>query len=105
MISEKVKVLADGVIFVFVEDIVSKTFENKTDWGFVVQDRNNDPKHPRWGKVLTVGPDVKYVSVGNYILIESLQWTSALHYEDQKFWKTNETRVMLVSEEAPKQIT
>ena len=103
MISSDVSVLEDGIISNFVENIINKAFENKTEWGFVVNDRTNDPKQPRWGKILVVGPKVQHVKVGDYVLIENLQWTSALHYKEEKFWKTNESRVMLVSEELPQE--
>lgn len=100
-----IKVLADGIIFKFVEDISNKAFQNKTDWGFIVKDRENDVKHPRWGQALVVGPTTKHVKVGDYILIENLQWTNGLTYMEEKFWKTNESKVIMVSEEAPKSFT
>ncbi len=103
MISKDISVLKDGIIFKFLEEITNKAFENKTDWGFMVNDRTNDPKQPRWGEILVVGPTVEHVKVGDYVLIENLQWTSALHYKGDKFWKTNESRVMLVSETRPKE--
>ena len=101
MIAPEVQVIEDGIIFKFVEDIANKAFEKKTEWGFVVKDKTNDVKQPRWGQALVVGPKVKHVKVGDYVLIENLQWTNGLDYKNDKFWKTNESKVMLVSEEQP----
>lgn len=101
MISPDVAVLEDGIIFKFIEKISGKRFENATDWGFTVQDKDNDMKHPRWGRVMKIGPKVKYCVEGEYILIENLQWTSGLEYKGDKFWKTNESRVIMTSEKEP----
>lgn len=101
MISDKVNVLEDGIIFKFVEDISGGSFDNKTNWGFELKDKIDDMKRPRWAIALKTGPKVKYVKENDYILIENLQWTMALHYESDKFWKTNESRVLLVTEEKP----
>lgn len=101
MIASEVKVLEDGIIFKFLEDTSSGAFQNATNWGFIVKDRDNDVQYPRWGQALTVGRKVKYVVPGDYILIENLQWTNALHYEEDKFWKTNESKVLLVSKDKP----
>lgn len=101
MIAPEIKAIEDGIIFKFIEDIASKTFENKTDWGFIIKDKMNDVKRPRWGQALVVGPKVKHVAVGDYILIENLQWTNRLDYKDDKFWKTNESKVIMVSKRHP----
>lgn len=96
-----VRPIESGILFQFVEDTQNGSFENATDWGFVIKNRVDDPKSPRWGKVLKVGPDVEYVVEGDYILIEKLMWTSNMTYENVKFWKTNEEHVLIVSKEKP----
>lgn len=101
MIDKAITVIENGIIFKFVEDITNKAFDNKTSWGFEIRDRTNDMKRPRWGVVERIGPKVTQVAEGDYILIENLQWTNALEYKNDKFWKTNETKVIMVSKEAP----
>lgn len=98
-----IKAIEDGIIFQFVEDTMGGGFENATNWGFVIQNKTEDVKQPRWGKVLEVGPKVKHVSVGQYIFIEKLMWTTALTIEnyDTKFWKTNESHVLCTSDSFP----
>lgn len=101
MIASEVNVLEDGIIFKFVEDIEKKGFKEKTDWGFQMTEMTANFERPRWAKALRIGPTVKYVKEDDYILIENLQWTNALVYGDDKFWKTNESKVLMVSEQAP----
>lgn len=102
---KEIKVIDDGIIFKFIEDASNKGFDNQTSWGFVVKDKINDVKHPRWAEALVVGPAVKHVAVGDYILVENLQWTNMLEYKDDKFWKTNETRIIMVSQVKPTNFT
>lgn len=98
-----VKPIEDGIIFKFLESITNKAFDNNTSWGFVITERLADPHSPRWVEVLAVGPKTHEVKVGDYVLVENLQWTAALDYAGEKFWKTNESRVIMVSEEMPKE--
>lgn len=93
--------LEDGILFTFYEEVVKGQFDNTTSWGFVVKDKIDDVKRPRWAKVRVIGPKVKHVKVGDYVLIESLRWTNGLEYNDSKFWKTNESELIMVSEEPP----
>lgn len=99
----KAKAIEDGILFTFVEETSGGAFENATDWGFVVQSKVEDPTKPRWAKVIDVGPKVKLISKGQYILVENLMWTTSLslNENDEKFWKTNEKHVMCVSDEYP----
>jgi hypothetical protein len=101
MIAPEVKVLDDGILFKFIEDISNKSFDNKTEWGFVIKNKSEDLKTPRWAQALVIGPKVKYVEINDWILIENLQWTQALQYKDETFWKTSEQKVMIVSKERP----
>ena len=103
MIPEEINVLEDGIIFKFLENISGQSFDNKTNWGFEIKDKTDDFKRPRWAKALRLGPKVVHVKENDYILIENLQWTAGLEYYGDKFWKTNESRVIMVSEEPPKE--
>jgi hypothetical protein len=93
--------IEDGILFKFVEDTLGGGFQNATNWGFVIQNKTDDPKASRWAKVTNVGPKVKYVQVGQYILIEKLMWTAGLRFLGDLFWKTNEKYVMCVSDVPP----
>jgi hypothetical protein len=97
----KYSVVKDSILFKFVEDTGKGFFKNKTSWGFEVVKKQDDTKYARWGEVLAVGKKVKNVQVGQYILIEPLMWTLGVEHNGQKFWATNEEKVMLVSKEIP----
>lgn len=53
----------------------------------------------RWGKVVSVGPDVAGVAPGEFILIKALRWTFASEFEGQKVWKTNDDEVIVVTDD------
>lgn len=101
MIATEINVLEDGIIFKFLEEISGQSFDNKTSWGFEIKDKTDDFKRPRWAQALKLGPTVKHVKENDFILIENLQWTSGLEYYGDKFWKTNESRVIMISEDKP----
>jgi hypothetical protein len=95
------------IVFKFVEDVESKGFTPTSKGGIVlVEHDHNMIKENRWGKVLAVGEDVDAeISVGEYIYIEALGWTTGVTLEDvvgaEKFWFTDEEKVICVSSEVP----
>ena len=95
------------IMFKFVEDVESKGFTPVSKGGIVlVEHDHNMIKENRWGKVLAVGEDVDgEISVGEYIYIEALGWTTHMSLEDtvkaEKFWFTDEEKVICVSSDIP----
>lgn len=69
--------------------------------------RNDDTKsagiRPRWGKVYAVGPNVKDISVGQYICISHGRWTRGVKIEDENgeltIRKVDPKDILLVSDE------
>lgn len=95
------KAASNSIIFKFVQDTDNHSFENKTDWGLVLKAPTQDAGQPRWGKVVTVGPNVESVSTDDYVLVEPLMWTNFFEIEGSKYWRTNEEKVMLISKTEP----
>ena len=96
--------LFDGILFVFTDELKKGHFQEKTDWDFqLIGNHDNSAKSGRWGKVLSVGPDVPSEEVvnGSYIFIEPLMWTKGIKHDGIEIWKTDITKVMAVSEEFP----
>ncbi len=94
--------IKNHILFEFSDQVVNKAFANKTTWGFTVLDRNEDVKMSRWGKVLAKGPDTNpEINVDDYILIEPLAWTTKVTINKKNYWMTNDSKVMLVSDELP----
>jgi threonine dehydrogenase-like Zn-dependent dehydrogenase len=56
-------------------------------------------KDNRWGRVEAVGPDVHGIQVGEFVLIEALQWLRSEEYEGQKIWKTDDSKVLMVTDD------
>lgn len=87
-------------------------FEEQTDWGFNVlahKDPNKEGhaafdrtlKQGRWGKVLLIGPKCETVKVGDYVCLEPMMWTNGFDHDGISIHKSDETKVMLISEEKP----
>lgn len=65
--------------------------------------RKQDGIRPRWAKVYAVGPDVKDLKAGQWILIEHGRWSRGLEVtEDLTVWKAEYPKsVLLVSDQEP----
>lgn len=97
----KLEALTDSVIFTFVQTTRDGFFRGETEWGFKMASDDIDSQKPRWGKVEYVGPDVKHVAEGDYILIEPLKWTFSVEFESQKYWRTLEPHIMGTTDTEP----
>ena len=96
--------LFNGILFIFADDFKNGLFQEKTDWGFEIKGgHQNSSKEGRWGKVVALGPDISEEDIkkGDFIFVEPLMWTRGIKHDDMDIWKTDSTKVMLVSEEIP----
>lgn len=92
--------LANGVYFIFEDEVTSTKFVNKSASGILIAEGQGDQVNiPRWGTVISVGPDVTEVQAGDYILIEKGMWTTSFETEGLKLWKTDDTKILCVSDE------
>ena|ERR1017187_4362137 len=96
----QIKAVRKNIIFQFVEDVTQTRFINKADSGFIINSGDgNQTSIARWGKVTHVGPDVSEVKPGDFILIDAGKWTPGFYVNDQRYWKTDEDKVVGVSDE------
>lgn len=95
----KLAPLNDSIIFEFIDDIRDGMFATKTQSGIILtnKDVTDSGQSPRWGLVDGVGPDVKDIKEGDYILIAPLRWTPSFVFETRRFAKTIEDEVLLVT--------
>lgn len=100
-LTDKIRCPKQRIIFQFIGDTQSGNFVPKTEWGFEIKRATEDHKEPRWGEVKVVGKDVKHVVTGDYVLIEPLMWTLNFQYEGEKYWATDEVKVLAVSKTRP----
>lgn len=100
----KLRPIGKNIIFKFLEDVSEGGFVPQSGGVIHIVKQNLDHnREPKWGQVLLIGPDVDTadINVGDYILIESLQWTPGFEVENIKCWKTDATKIMIVSTEVP----
>lgn len=87
-----------GIFFIFADETSSTHFKNKTESGLTIIGGPQSDL-PRWGGVIQVGSKVEGIEVGDCILIEKGGWTQAFTNENIRMWKTDEDKVLAVSDE------
>ena len=98
--SSNIEAFRNYVIFTFVENIYDGRFVNQTSGQIVLTSGDlAQTTYPRWGKTTNVGPDVVGISVGDYVLIEPGKWTAHFHVDGKQYWKTDDEKVIVVSDE------
>jgi co-chaperonin GroES (HSP10) len=99
--SVQLEAISNHVLFEFVDRVGGREIFDKTKSGIIISGSTADlQRKDRWGLVISVGPEAKaYVSEGEYVLIETLQWTNGVEVGGKTYWKTDITKVMAVSDE------
>ena len=96
----KIKSIESNIIFQFVEDVTSTRFKNSSASGFIItSDDGNQTSQPRWAKTIDVGPNVTEIKPGDFILIEAGKWTPGFELNGERFWKTDDQRVIATSDQ------
>lgn len=97
----KVKALGDSILFTFVDESRGGMFTPKLSDIIQVTVATIDKQDsPRWGIVVSVGPEVgEEIQEGKFILIDSLKWTTSVTMPDKsKIWKTTYPNVSAISD-------
>ena len=91
--------LRNNIIFRFLEKTEGSkgAFNERTSSGIIIPLTQSTQKAHRWAEVLAVGPLVDGVVPGDYILIEALMWMEGVKYDDGKVWKTDDSKVLAVT--------
>jgi len=94
-----IKAIENNVIFQFVEDVTQTRFVNSAASGFIISSTdNNQTLDPRWGKAISVGPDVTEIKNNDFILIEQGKWTTSFRIGNDRYWKTDDSKIIGVSD-------
>jgi co-chaperonin GroES (HSP10) len=87
-------------------------FEERISNGGIViinDDMKSSGIRPRWGKVYAIGPDVKGLEVGQYIMISHGRWTRGITIEDENgevtIRKVDPKDILMVSDEPVNDLT
>jgi co-chaperonin GroES (HSP10) len=100
------KAIGNKIIFQFCQETYGGQFHSTTRHGIVIME-NADKQlaSARWAKVVKTGPRVTDdIKVGDYVLIESLQWTTHQVWNKEKFWMTTDEKILAVSDVKPDSI-
>lgn len=95
------KAINRDFLFQFTDDTAEGRFFQKAKSGIILtnQDMESQAKFARWGKVVSVGDNVTVVNVGDLVLIDYGKWTTAMRWEDVKYWRSNEEFVCAIGED------
>ena len=98
---QKLRPLNNVILFQFLDESggAQGKFQERTSGLIVVPKLDSNQKAPRWGKVVALGPQVHGVNIGDFVLIEGLQWTRHEVFEGEKVWMTNDTKVLMVTDD------
>lgn len=98
-----IKAIHNHIIFKFEQDTIkvnegnmnSTAFKEETDWGFEFSKFDESAERPRWGVIVATGPKTDPVlQVGMRILIDHLQWTNGIQFEQSTIWRTDDNHVL-----------
>lgn len=93
--------LGNNVMFKFIDQTFGAkgAFVEKHASGLIIPVTRSTQKVARWGQVVALGPKAQEagLKVGDYILIEALMWMEGVKFEDEKIWKTDDSKVLAVT--------
>jgi co-chaperonin GroES (HSP10) len=98
-IADKIKPLRNNVRFQFLDathGTKGAFTPRRTASGIVLLATESEQRRNRWGKVVAAGPDAS-VEVGEFILIEALMWMEGVSIDDEKIWKTDDTKIIVAT--------
>jgi hypothetical protein len=94
----KLRLLHNHIMFQFEDEVIGSgqnmKFKETTEWDFTVSREEEAVKQSRWATITHVGPNVTSVKVGDVALIEALKWTTGVVYENERYWRTDEEKVL-----------
>ncbi len=101
------KPIKNNILFQFEDKTVRKNdmgrnrsqFAEVTGWGFETSSYDESTKKPRWGLVRFTGDGVdENIKIGTRVLVEALQWTEGIKHEGEIYWRTNDTKILMIDE-------
>lgn len=95
------KPLGKFFLFAFTNETVGGKFVEKNSGRIILtnQDIASQGQFARWGQVIAIGSEVSEFGVGDYVLIEPLQWTTEVKFDNNSYWKSDESKVIAIGED------
>lgn len=90
------KPIRNKFYFTFEDGATRLGFQDRTASGVLLPVSQENSKNSRWGTVIAVGKEVTEFNIGDTVLIESMMWTPVIQYGDDRFWMSDEDKVVAV---------
>lgn len=92
-----------SVIFEFLDETTGNfgMFQDKSRAGIILTADHRIQKKGRWGKVYKVGDEVTGIEPGDFVFLQPLMWTTFFNFNGKKYWKSDISKVMIVSKTQP----
>ena len=80
--------------------------EQRTEGGIIIlsDDGKSTGIHPRWGKVLAIGPEQKDVDIGQYVLVSHGRWSRGFKLNGETVRTVDPNDVLGIQDEEPQSI-
>ena len=95
------KPLRDGIL------VNSMEFgEQRTEGGIIIlsDDGKSTGIHPRWAKVIAIGPDQKDVAIGQYVLVAHGRWSRGFKLNGETVRTVDPKDVYVIQDDEPQSI-
>ncbi|MBT9138551.1 MAG: hypothetical protein DDT31_01117 [Syntrophomonadaceae bacterium] len=92
--------LRNNIIFKFLDSTSGSkgAFTEAPVSRIIIPRTNNTQKVSRWAQVVAAGPNSEVVP-GDFILIEALMWMEGVKLDNDKVWKTDDSKVLAVTKD------
>jgi len=80
--------------------------EQRTESGIIIlsDDGKSGGIHPRWGKVIAIGPEQQDVSVGQYVLVAHGRWSRGFELNGETVRTVDPNDVLGIQDQEPQSI-
>jgi co-chaperonin GroES (HSP10) len=80
--------------------------EQRTEGGIIIlsDDGKSGGIHPRWGKVIAIGPEQQDVSVGQYVLVAHGRWSRGFKLNGETVRTVDPNDVLGIQDQEPASI-
>lgn len=95
------KPLGKAFLFEFLAETLGGKFIERSKGQLILlnQDLEYQARLARWVRVVAVGDLVEDLNIGDIVLVEALQWTTEVKFENNKYWKSDISKVIAVADD------
>lgn len=94
--------LGNNFLFSFLSETRRGLFAQKSSGRIIIPNAaptvDEQGQLARWVKVESIGSEVTDFKVGDIVLVEPLKWTIGYIFGEDKYWKSDQTRVMATTD-------